>query len=178
MTEKLARIKLVAMDVDGTFTDGILYYDNGGDVIKGFSAHDGLGLELLRRAGIKRGFITGRHDNATEARTSYLNADFYLSSIGDKSVALLKLLDDYNIDASECLYIGDDLNDLTAFKAAGVSVAVANASIEVKNRADIITETPGGHGAIREVANAILRAKNIDPVELWMSDKDRVVGEQ
>ena len=178
MIEKLAHIKLVALDVDGTFTNGTLYYDNNGNVIKGFSSHDGMGLELLRRAGIKRGFITGRHDNATEARVTYLGVDFYISAIGDKSIALSKVLEDYNINTSECLYMGDDLNDLTAFEMAGVSVAVSNACDYIKNRVDMVTEAPGGGGAVRELVNTILRAKNIDPIELWLSDKDRMVGMQ
>ena len=178
MTDKLKNIRLVAMDVDGTFTDGTLYYDNDGNVLKGFSSHDGMGLELLRRAGIIRGFITGRHDNATEARATYLKADFYKASVGDKAVVLRGLLDEYGIDESECLFIGDDLNDLTAFEAAGVKVAVANASVDVKKRADMVTERPGGSGAVREIVEAVLRAKGIDPVELWMKERHRAVGMQ
>lgn len=178
MTEKLAAIKLVAMDIDGTSTDGTLYYDSDGNVIKGFSSHDGMGLELLRRAGIKRGFITGRHDKASEARASYLGVDFFLPNIGDKSVALKQILSDFNVPLNECVFIGDDFNDLSAFEAAGVSVAVANAAEEVKKKADIITTASGGHGAIREVVNMILKAKDIDPVALWMSGKDRTVGTQ
>ncbi len=178
VTEKLKYIKLVAMDVDGTFTDGTLYYDNSGNVIKGFSSLDGMGLELLRRAGIKRGFITGRQDNATKARVSYLGVDFFMTGIGDKSIALMKVLDDFNINPVECVFIGDDLNDITALEVAGVSVAVSNACDEVKSYADIVTNVSGGKGAIREVAGMILRAKNIDPVKLWLSDKDRPVGMQ
>ena len=178
MIEKLACIKLVAIDVDGTFTDGTLYYDNDGNVMKGFSSHDGLGLELLKRAGIKRGFITGRHDKATEARLNYIGVDFYLSGIGDKSVAFNKVIKKFNIIPSESLYMGDDLNDLTVFEAAGVSVAVSNAWSEVKNRVDFVTSAPGGKGAVREMVDMILKAKHIDPVALWMSDKDRTVGMQ
>ncbi|MFC1528736.1 KdsC family phosphatase [Candidatus Latescibacterota bacterium] len=176
MIEKLSDIKLVAMDVDGTFTNGILYYDNGGNVTKGFSSQDGMGLELLRRAGIIRGFISGRHDNATEARVTYLGVDFYLHSVGDKAVVLREILEEYNIDLSECLYIGDDLNDLSIIELAGVSAAVANACEEIRSRADFVTRAPGGGGAVRELADTILKAKNIDPVELWLSDKDRAVG--
>ena len=178
MTEKLAAIKLVAMDIDGTFTDGILYYDSDGNVIKGFSSHDGMGLELLRRAGIKRGFITGRHDKASEARAAYLGVDFFLSNIGDKSVALKQILRDFNLQLNECVFIGDDFNDLSAFEAAGVSVAVSNAAEEVKKKADIITTASGGHGAVRELVNMILSAKGLDPVALWMLEKNKTVGTQ
>jgi len=176
--EKLADIKLVAMDVDGTFTNGILYYDNNGNVTKGFSAQDGMGLELLRRAGIIRGFISGRHDNATEARLKYIGVDFYRHSIGDKAITLREVLEEHNITPAESLYIGDDLNDLTVFELAGISAAVANACEEIKSRADFVTRASGGSGAIRELADTILRAKNVDPVELWLSDKDKAVGMQ
>ena len=176
--EKFAKIKIVAMDVDGTYTDGLLYYDSNGNVIKGFHAHDGFALELLRMAGIKRGFITGRKDYATKARAEYLKVDFLLDDVCDKSVALKKLLADYEIPASECIYIGDDLNDLSAFEIAGVAVAVANANREVKKRADYVTESSGGAGAVREVVEMILKAKNIDPVELWNSSKSAIIGNQ
>jgi 3-deoxy-D-manno-octulosonate 8-phosphate phosphatase (KDO 8-P phosphatase) len=176
--EKLTRIKLICMDVDGTFTDGILYYNNEGTVIKGFSARDGLGLELLHRAGVKHGFITGRYDNATEARITYLGADFYLPEVGNKGEAFQKVLAKFGIVASESLFMGDDLNDLSAFEVAGVSVAVANAHEEVKKRADFVTKSPGGHGAVREVVDLLLTAQGFDPVALWMSDSKKTVGKR
>jgi len=176
--ERLQKIKLIALDVDGTFTDGTLFYDGDGKVIKGFSSHDGLGLELLRRAGIHRGFITGRHDYATEARAGYLGVDFYIVNVGDKSVALTETAEKFGVTLDECLYMGDDLNDLTVFAAAGVSVAVANASEHVKSRVDIVTAASGGKGAVREIIEAVLSAKGIDPVDLWLSEKDRRVGKQ
>ena len=178
LTEKLALVKLFAMDVDGTFTDGILYYDSKGEVIKGFSAVDGMGIELLRRMGIIRGFITGRTDMATKSRAEYLDADFYLPSIGDKSVALRNLAEQYNITLDECLYMGDDLNDITALQIAGVSATVANANEAVKKFAQIVTKKEGGKGAVREVVDLILETQGMDPVKVWMSDKDRPVGMQ
>lgn len=176
--KKLARIKLVGIDIDGTFTDGTLYYDGNGEVIKGFSSRDGMGLELLRRAGVHWGFITGRHDTASETRARYLGADFYESGVGDKGIVLERLADEYDLKCEQSMFVGDDLNDLTAFEAAGVSVAVANAEDEVKSCADIITKRPGGHGAIREVAMMLLEARGLDPVKLWMSDSDNPVGNQ
>ena len=178
LQEKFAQTKLVAMDVDGTYTDGLLYYDSNGNVIKGFHAHDGFALELLRLAGIKRGFITGRNDYATKARAEYLKVDFLLDNVGDKSVALKKLLSEYEILSSECIYIGDDLNDLSAFEIVGVAVAVANANHEIKKRADYVTVSSGGSGAVREVVEMILKAKNIDPVELWNSGEKKIIGSQ
>lgn len=174
--EKFAQTKIVAMDVDGTYTNGLLYYDSNGNVIKCFHAHDGFALVLLRLAGIKTGFITIRKDYATKARAEYLKVDFLLDDISDKSVALKKLLSDYGISASECIYIGDDLNDLSAFEIAGVAVAVANANHEIIKRADYVTEARGGSGAVREVVDMILKAKNIDPVDLLNSSESTIMG--
>ncbi len=178
LLKKLAVIQIVAMDVDGTFTDGTLFYDPEGRVFKGFSSRDGLGLELLFRAGIKRGFITGRVDNSTEARVTYLRADFYLCGIADKSEAIRQLCETFGVTPGQVLYMGDDLNDLTALEAAGLAVAVGDASDEIKKAADFVTSASGGHGAVREVANLILRAKNIDAVALWKTNPGRKVGDQ
>lgn len=178
LDDRLARVKVVAMDVDGTFTDGSLYYDAAGNVLKGFCAHDGLGLELLRRAGIKRGFITGRADGSTDARARALRLDFHMSGIGDKSVALRQLSAEFDVQLDEILYIGDDLNDYTAFETAGVTVAVRNACPQVKAIAHMVTGATGGHGAIREVADRILHAKGIDPVALWKTNADAPVAKQ
>lgn len=178
LNEKLAKTKMVAMDVDGTYTNGLIFYDTNGEVIKGFHAHDGFAIELLRLAGIKRGFITGRKDNATKARAEYLSVDFLLDDISDKNAALSGLLSEYGISADECVFIGDDLNDLGAFEVAGLSVAVANANHDVKKRADIVIETCGGSGAIREVVEMILRAKGIDQVELWDTRESSIIGKQ
>ncbi len=178
LAAKLARIKLVAADVDGTFTNGMLYYDTNGSVIKGFSSRDGMGLELLRRAGIKRGLISGRKDNATDARARFLGVDFYESAIGDKAVLLGNLAERYSLTIDECLFIGDDLNDLTAIQAAGVGAVVGNASTAMKKYADVITAAYGGQGAVREIADIVLAAHGFDTVALWMSDKDTPVGMQ
>jgi len=178
LTGKLTRVKLVAMDVDGTFTDGTIFHDSSGGVIKGFSSGDGMGIELLRRAGIKRGFITGRSDRPTEERARFLGMDFYIPAIGDKSVALREVAEQYSLTLEECLFIGDDLNDLTALEAAGVAVVVANANPVMMEFADVVTTQKGGYGAVREVVDMVLAARGIDPVELWLSEKDRPVGMQ
>ena len=169
LTQRLAAVRLVAMDVDGTYTDGLLYYDADGGVMKAFHAHDGFALQLLKLAGIRRGFITGRADSSTKARADYLKVDFYHSLIGDKGQAMKEVLARYDIDPAQSMFIGDDLNDLKGFEAAGIAVAVNNGSPHVKKRADLVTELPGGAGAVREVAEMILRAREIDPVELWLS---------
>lgn len=178
LSDRLSGVKMVAMDVDGTFTDGTLFYDCSGNVMKGFAARDGLGIELLGRAGILRGFVTGRMDPATESRVRYLKVDFYLCGIGDKSVALRNLAEEHGFSLTEILYIGDDLNDYTAFETAGFSVAVGDACEEIKRAADYVTGASGGRGAVREVVDMLLRAKGYDLVDLWKTKIDTPVGEQ
>jgi 3-deoxy-D-manno-octulosonate 8-phosphate phosphatase (KDO 8-P phosphatase) len=175
---RLAGVKLVAMDVDGTFTMGELFYDHEGNIIKGFGARDGLGLELLKRAGIPRGFITGRRDPATETRARYLQADFYHCGVGDKSVSLRELCGEFGITLEEIMYIGDDLNDYTAFEIAGVAVAVGDASEDVKKIAHYVTSALGGRGAVREAVELLLKAKGHDLVALWKTRTDVPVGKQ
>ena len=175
---RLARVRIVAMDVDGIFTDGTIFYDSDGKVQKGFYAHDGLGFELLRRAGILRGFITGRVDGSTDARARYLMLDFYYPGAGDKSRAIAELSATYGIPVEEILWMGDDLNDYTAFETAGITAAPSDATDPIKRIADIVTAAPGGRGAVREVVDRILRAKKIDPVALWKTDKDTPMGKQ
>jgi 3-deoxy-D-manno-octulosonate 8-phosphate phosphatase (KDO 8-P phosphatase) len=177
-SERLKTIRLVAMDVDGTYTDGQIYYDSAGEVIKGFHAHDGFALELLRMSGIRRGFITGRKDKATRARATYLGVDFILDSVGNKREAMESLQAQYDIPREACLFIGDDINDIPAFEASGLCVAVANATEEVKSRADFITVRSGGTGAVREVVEMIMVSKGIDTVQLWLSGKSIIAGRQ
>lgn len=178
LTAALAGVRLVAMDVDGTYTDGILLYSPLGEVSKAFDAHDGFALELLRLMEISRGFITGRKDGSTRVRGEYLRLDFILDDIADKGKALRELLTEFDIPKAACLFIGDDLNDLEAFDAAGVRVAVANAVDAVKRRADIVTTRSGGNGAVREVVQMIVAAKGLDEETIWRNRRDTVIGSQ
>ena len=175
---RLAGVKVVAMDVDGTFTDGALFYDHDGNIIKGFGARDGLGLELLKRAGIPRGFVTGRRDPATEIRARYLHLEFHHSGVGDKSISLREICAEFGITLEEILYIGDDLNDYTAFEIAGVACAVGDSCEEIKRAAHYVTAAPGGRGAVREVVDMLLKAKGYDLVALWKTSTDVPVGKQ
>jgi 3-deoxy-D-manno-octulosonate 8-phosphate phosphatase (KDO 8-P phosphatase) len=88
------------------------------------------------------------------------------------------VLEEFSILPEECVFVGDDLNDLGAFEVAGVSVAVANANHDVKKRADVVIKTCGGEGAVREVVEMILRAKEIDQVELWGTRESSIIGRQ
>ena len=150
------KIKLVAMDVDGVLTDGTIEYRSDGTHSKRFHTADGLGIVLARLAGLRVTWISGKASVAVERRAAELSVDRLEQGIRDKNRALREIQAGWGISVAETVYIGDDWNDLPAFEAAGVKVAVANAADLVKQRADCVTERTGGQGAVREVIDLIL----------------------
>jgi 3-deoxy-D-manno-octulosonate 8-phosphate phosphatase (KDO 8-P phosphatase) len=154
----LARVRLLAMDVDGVLTDGTLGYGSDGAEQKRFHVHDGLGLTLLAARGIQIVWISGRVNPAVERRAQELGVGRLLQGVRDKQVALQELTQALGLAVEQVAYIGDDWNDLGAFAASGVRIAVANARREVRERADFVTAAAGGQGAVREVCDALLDA--------------------
>lgn len=158
--DKLARIKLLLLDVDGVLTDGGITYTDGGEEIKQFNAKDGLGLRLLMKAGINVGIITGRKSEALLHRCRNLEIDLVFDNLKhDKTAAFAAILEETGLSASEIAFAGDDLPDIPVMKKAGVGFAVADAAAEVIRAGDITTGRPGGKGAVREISELILKAK-------------------
>ncbi|MBI2843903.1 MAG: HAD hydrolase family protein [Armatimonadetes bacterium] len=157
--DKLKRIKLLAMDVDGTLTDGSMMMTPEGDV-KAFNVLDGLGIRLAMAAGLDIAWITGNISRAVTLRAESLRISEVQQGARYKSVALHEIAKRKGYSREEVAYVGDDLNDLPAMQAAGVAFAVANAAAEVRVAADFVTERPGGCGAVREVIEAILKAQS------------------
>ena len=159
---KLAkRIRLVGFDVDGVLTDGGIYMGVAGDhpvEFKRFHIQDGLGVKLLRDAGLVVVFASARRSEATDVRGRELKVDEVIQD-NPKLPAFGALLARRGIDWNECAFVGDDLPDLPLLKRIGLPVAVANAVPEVKAVAAFVTATPGGQGAVREVAETILKAR-------------------
>ncbi|MGA2787631.1 MAG: HAD hydrolase family protein [Verrucomicrobiota bacterium] len=156
----LRRIKLLLCDVDGVLTDGSVFI-GGAREIKRFNIRDGLGLVFLRRAGIKVGWVSARPSPVTEARAAELGIDFLVQQ-GDrtgKTGAVEKLLRRTKLDWDAVCFIGDDVVDLGPLKRAGFAVAVGDARPEVKAAAHHVTGAPGGRGAVREVAEMLLKAQ-------------------
>jgi 3-deoxy-D-manno-octulosonate 8-phosphate phosphatase (KDO 8-P phosphatase) len=156
--DKLGKIKLLAMDVDGTLTEGEMVVLNGQQV-KFFNVYDGLGTRLALNFGLDVAWITGNTSEAVSDRAASLGVTEVYQGARCKTDALDDLAARHGLDMSEIAYIGDDLNDLPAFDRAGVAVAVANAPDEVKSRADMTTQRAGGHGAVREVIELVLKAR-------------------
>jgi len=158
MQERLKKIKIVLMDVDGVLTDGRIVYDNQGNELKFFDVKDGHGLKLLQRAGYRIGIITGRQSLLVERRAQELGAEFLFQGVKDKAVPFRRILEEQQCREEEIAYIGDDLIDLPVLLRAGVAVAVSDAVDEVKAAAHYVTSRPGGRGAVREFCDLLLKA--------------------
>ena len=165
---RLKNIKLLVLDVDGVLTDGGIFYNDNGAETKVFDVKDGLGIKLLIAAGIQLGIITGRRSNALFNRCRDLGIDLIYDGVADKAEAFNRVLEKTGFSAEEVACIGDDLPDLALMKLAGLPIAVADAHVTLRENADIITSAKGGHGAVREACEAILKAK-----ELWESILER-----
>lgn len=159
--------KLIALDVDGTLTDGGVYLDGAGSEFKRFDIQDGMGLVLLRRAGVKIAIISGRFSQATEGRARELGVDLLYNGVGDKLPVLQSLSTELGVTPDEVVFVGDDVNDLDCLRWCGLGIAVANARPEVLESADWVTVARGGYGAVREAAERVLemnRESEKDPV--------------
>lgn len=152
----LADIRLVITDVDGVLTDGGLYYGPDGECIKRFHAQDGLGMVMLRKAGIRVAVLSGRDCPALRRRLNDLGIDMFRLGKVEKRAACESLLQEAGVSAHEALFIGDDLPDLDGFACCGLGVTVANARDKVKRAADIVLQTQGGQGAFRELVDMLL----------------------
>lgn len=156
---RAARIKLLLMDCDGVLTDGRLWMLANGDEQKGFHVHDGLGLELWHRAGLRSGIISGRNSAVVVQRARDLRIEFVRQGAENKIESFDALLREAGIEDSEVAYIGDDLNDIPLLLRAELAVAVANATEETRSVAHLVTRAAGGSGAVREVIEIILKAQ-------------------
>jgi len=157
--DRLAGIKLVSVDVDGVLTDGGIYYNDDGTTFRKFNAKDGMGLVLLRHAGIKVTIISAGRTGAIEHRAERLGITHVFTEAHDKRAILENLCKELDIDLSEALHMGDDVNDLKLIAITGLGIAPADALDPVLDAADIITTRNGGEGAVRELCDAILESQ-------------------
>ena len=152
-------IKLVIFDVDGVLSDGNIQLDDHGNESKSFYVQDGAGITYLQRAGIKTAIISGRKSKAVEYRARELCIEDVYLGVQRKLDAYETILKKHKLQDHETCYIGDDLIDLPILRRVGFSVAVPNARQEVKDSVSYLTEAHGGFGAIREVAEKILKSQ-------------------
>jgi YrbI family 3-deoxy-D-manno-octulosonate 8-phosphate phosphatase len=158
-SRRLRALRALVLDVDGVLTDGGMYYGPDGEGLKRFDVKDGLGLRRLREAGLLLALISGEKSRIVLRRAEKLRIEEVHIGVEDKAAVFADLLRRHRVPAAETAYMGDDLNDLGPLRAAGIAVAPADAVTAVRRAAAWITRRPGGHGAVREVCDAILAAR-------------------
>lgn len=160
MQDKLSKIKLLALDVDGVLTDGTINIGDNGEIFKGFNAKDGLGISCALRSGLQIAIITGRRSKIIHKRAEELGITLLCEGVKDKYSELVRLANELCLSKEEIAYMGDDLNDLPAFKGAGAIFVPQDAADEVINAASIVVSKNGGCGAVRVAIEMILKAQN------------------
>ncbi|MEO7052591.1 MAG: HAD-IIIA family hydrolase [Rhodanobacter sp.] len=163
--ERAARVRLAVFDVDGTLTDGRLWYAEDGHETKVFHVHDGLGLKRLQANGVKVALITARISHPVALRAEELDITHVYQGQGDKRTCLRELLDALHLRTDQTAYVGDDLPDLAPMRMVGLAVAVANAHPWIVQEAHWQTRQRGGEGAAREVCDLILQAQGKSETE-------------
>ena len=159
LTERLAKIRLAIVDIDGVLTDGRIALGDYGDELKFFDAQDGFGLVLLRRAGLSTVIISGKKSRINHRRAKELMVNKIIQNAFDKLKVFEKVIRKFKVTPEEVCYIGDDLIDLPVMRRVGLAAAVANAVDEVKQAAHVVTQRSGGRGAVREVADLLLKGQ-------------------
>ena len=150
------KITLLVLDVDGTLTDGALYYGDNNIELKAFNTRDGAILKPLRSLGIDVIFLTGRESEAVKRRASDLGV-VAVQGVDDKLTALRELLAQRGVSPGQCAYIGDDLNDYAAMSICGFKACPADAVAEIRGICDYVSQYDGGQGAVREICEEVLR---------------------
>jgi 3-deoxy-D-manno-octulosonate 8-phosphate phosphatase (KDO 8-P phosphatase) len=157
--ERARPLRLMAFDVDGVLTDGVLYFTDEGAELKAFHTLDGLGLKLLRDTGVELALISGRRSNAVAARAANLGITRLFQGVEDKLAVFERVRGELRLDAQACGFMGDDLPDLPVLTRCGFAATVPEAPDAVRARVHYVSRAAGGRGAAREVCDLILRAQ-------------------
>ena len=152
----IENIKMLVMDVDGTLTDGKIYYGNDGELFKAFDVRDGYRLVKCEEYGIITAIITGKTSKIVEGRARDLKIKEVHQGVSNKIEVLKTLINKHNLDKSQVAYIGDDVNDIECMQYCGFSACPADAIDEVKNTVDYVCKNIGGHGAVPEMIDRII----------------------
>lgn len=171
--ERLTPIRMLVLDVDGVLTDGSLHYSSGGEEVKQFSVRDGLAIRMLLEAGITVAIITGRSSQALAMRCTDLGLDpeLVIQGSGHKRADLVRLMNELGLSGPEVAVMGDDLPDLPMIEMAGCSACPSDAVPEVIAACDVVCGAPGGRGAVRELAELLLKAQR-----RWQEQVGRWLG--
>jgi 3-deoxy-D-manno-octulosonate 8-phosphate phosphatase (KDO 8-P phosphatase) len=160
-THDATKVELLVLDVDGVLTDGSITLDHEGRELKRFNASDGLGMRAWTRVGLHLAIITGRTSGAVLHRAADLGVAHVIQGSKDKGAALDELVRVSRVDPSRMAFLGDDWPDVAPMRRVAYPMAVMNAHERVKARAAYVTERAGGHGAVREAIEHLLRARGL-----------------
>jgi 3-deoxy-D-manno-octulosonate 8-phosphate phosphatase (KDO 8-P phosphatase) len=159
LTDKASRIKLILLDVDGVLTDGAVVMYGDGSESKRFHIRDGIALVWAQRVGLKVGILSARHSATTNQRAAQLGISLVYQGVASKASAFDQILSDTAVTDTEVAYMGDDIVDLAVLKRVGLSAAPSDAVPEVRSSVDFVSTRCGGDGAVRELAELILRTQ-------------------
>ncbi len=157
--DRAKKINLIIFDVDGVLTDGGIYHGANGELFKRFHCRDGFGITLAHSCGLKTAIITGRTSTMTTFRAKELGISAIMQGQMNKRDAYKKIKEQFNLIDDEICYVADDVIDLPVFVQVGFRAAVGDAAPEVIERAHFVANNFGGHGAVREILEFILKAK-------------------
>lgn len=159
--ERAGAVRMVLFDADGVFSDGRLFWNESGGEGRAFHARDGMGIRLGQRAGLTFGIVSGRESFAVADRARELSISEVHLGIGNKKERLGEILDRHSLSARECCFIGDDVNDLPVLREVGFAAAPVDAVAEVAETVHFVSTRRGGHGAVREVIDFVLRSTGL-----------------
>jgi len=160
LEDRCRNIELLLSDVDGVLTNGGILFDNEGIESKEFHIRDGLGIRLWQRAGYRFGILTARTSHIVRLRAVELDIEIVRQGFEDKLPVARQIIAAQGLQPEQVCYIGDDLTDVPVMRRVGLGVAVADAAHEVTETAHWVTTSPGGHGAVRELIEMLLKSKN------------------
>jgi 3-deoxy-D-manno-octulosonate 8-phosphate phosphatase (KDO 8-P phosphatase) len=158
---RAARVRLLLLDCDGVLTDGRITPVEGGEELKSFHTRDGHGLVMLHRAGLRSGIISGRTSRLVELRAADLGISYVRQGALNKVEVFESLLAEAGVEPEGVAYVGDDVVDIPLMRRCGLGVAVADATPDTRDAAHHVTQLSGGHGAVREVCELILKAQGL-----------------
>jgi len=157
--EKMRKITMLMTDIDGVLTNGSIVFLGEADEAKIYNVKDGFGFRLWHRVGHMSAWITARISSAASKRAAELGITEYREAVPNKGLALEEIARKWALEKEQIAFVGDDLPDLPAMSRAGLAVAVADASDEVKETADLVLDRPGGHAAVRQLIELILKTQ-------------------
>ena len=159
LAARARRIALAIFDVDGVMTDGRIYLGESGEEMKAFNVLDGLGIKMLREAGIEVAILSGRRARCVERRAAELGIQHVIQGAGDKLPVFQKLLATLKLQATQACYMGDDLGDVPVLEACGLAFTVPDAPARVQRSAQYVTRRRGGEGAVRDACEMLLQLR-------------------